>query len=83
MLLIALDNLDEVIKLIRAAADTETAREGLMKKFELSEIQAQAILDLRLRALTALERKRGSRRSTPTSASGLPSSARSMATKRV
>ena len=56
--LIALDNLDEVIKLIRAAADTETAREGLMKKFELSEIQAQAILDLRLRALTALERKR-------------------------
>src|SRR4051812_27434670 len=56
--LIALDNLDAVIKLIRAAADTDAAREGLMKKFELSEIQAQAILDLRLRALTALERKR-------------------------
>jgi len=56
--LIALDNLDAVIKLIRAAADTDVAREGLMKKFELSEIQAQAILDLRLRALTALERKR-------------------------
>src|SRR6478672_6442898 len=56
--LIALDNLDEVIKLIRAAADTDAAREGLMQKFELSEIQAQAILDLRLRALTALERKR-------------------------
>src|SRR4051794_31364700 len=56
--LIALDNLDEVIALIRAAADTESARDGLMKKFELSEIQAQAILDLRLRALTALERKR-------------------------
>ena len=56
--LIALDNLDEVIALIRAAEDTDAAREGLMAKFDLSEIQAQAILDLRLRALTALERKR-------------------------
>jgi DNA gyrase subunit A len=56
--LIALDNLDEVIALIRGAADTDTARESLMARFELSEIQAQAILDLRLRALTALERKR-------------------------
>jgi DNA gyrase subunit A len=56
--LTALDNLDEVIALIRAAEDTDAAREGLMKKFDLSEIQAQAILDLRLRALTALERKR-------------------------
>jgi DNA gyrase subunit A len=56
--LVALDNLDEVIALIRAATDTDEAREGLMKRFELSEIQAQAILDLRLRALTALERKR-------------------------
>jgi DNA gyrase subunit A len=56
--LIALDNLDEVIALIRAAADTDAAREGLMSRFELTEIQAQAILDLRLRALTALERKR-------------------------
>jgi DNA gyrase subunit A len=56
--LIALDNLDAVIALIRAAADADAAREGLMKEFELSEIQAQAILDLRLRALTALERKR-------------------------
>jgi DNA gyrase subunit A len=56
--LIALDNLDEVIALVRAAADTEEARQQLMKRFELSEIQAQAILDLRLRALTALERKR-------------------------
>jgi DNA gyrase subunit A len=56
--LIALDNLDAIIELIRAAADADAAREGLMKKFELSEIQAQAILDLRLRALTALERKR-------------------------
>jgi DNA gyrase subunit A len=56
--LIALDNLDQVIELIRSAADTDAARDGLMEKFELSEIQAQAILDLRLRALTALERKR-------------------------
>jgi DNA gyrase subunit A len=56
--LIALDNLDAVIALIRAAADTEEARAGLMEQFELTELQAQAILDLRLRALTALERKR-------------------------
>jgi DNA gyrase subunit A len=56
--LIALDNLDAVIQLIRNAADTDDAREGLMREFDLSEIQAQAILDLRLRALTALERKR-------------------------
>jgi DNA gyrase subunit A len=56
--LIALDNLDEVIALIRGAADTDEARTQLMKRFELSELQAQAILDLRLRALTALERKR-------------------------
>jgi DNA gyrase subunit A len=56
--LIALDNLDEVIELIRGAADTDAARDALMTRFELSEIQAQAILDLRLRALTALERKR-------------------------
>ncbi|HEU5263244.1 MAG TPA: DNA gyrase subunit A [Gaiellaceae bacterium] len=56
--LIALDNLDEVIALIRAADDTDAARVALMERFELSEIQAQAILDLRLRALTGLERKR-------------------------
>jgi DNA gyrase subunit A len=56
--LIALDNLDEVIALIRAADDTDQAREQLIERFELSEIQAQAILDLRLRALTGLERKR-------------------------
>jgi DNA gyrase subunit A len=56
--LIALDNLDEVIALIRAAADTDEARTALIERFELSEIQAQAILDLRLRALTGLERKR-------------------------
>jgi DNA gyrase subunit A len=56
--LIALDNLDAVIKLIRNAADTETARNGLMEKFALSERQAVAILDLQLRRLTALERSR-------------------------
>src|SRR4051794_4829857 len=56
--LIALDNLDEVIALIRAAPDADTARTGLMERFELSEAQAQAILELRLRALTGLERKR-------------------------
>jgi DNA gyrase subunit A len=47
-----------VIALIRKAPDADAARESLMKEFDLSEIQAQAILDLRLRALTALERKR-------------------------
>jgi DNA gyrase subunit A len=56
--LIALDNLDAVIALIRAAPDTEGARTQLMERFKLSEIQASAILELRLRALTALERKR-------------------------
>jgi DNA gyrase subunit A len=56
--LIALDNLDEVIALIRAADDTESARTALEEKFSLTELQAQAILDLRLRALTGLERKR-------------------------
>src|SRR4051794_21691337 len=55
--LIALDNLDAVIALIRSSADTEAARNGLMETFELSERQAVAILELRLRALTALERK--------------------------
>ncbi len=54
-LLIALDNLDAVIELIRASADTDIARDGLMEKFELTEIQAQAILDMRLARLTALE----------------------------
>src|SRR5256885_6574494 len=52
----ALDNLDAVIALIRAAADTDDARTGLMEQFELSEIQAQAILDLRLARLTGLAR---------------------------
>jgi DNA gyrase subunit A len=55
-LVIALDNLDAVIALIRGAADPETAREGLMKEFGLSQLQAQAILDMRLQRLTGLER---------------------------
>jgi DNA gyrase subunit A len=56
--LTALDNLDAVISLIRASADPDAARSGLMETFDLSEIQAQAILDLRLQRLTGLERKR-------------------------
>ncbi len=55
-LLIALDHLDEVIQLIREARDPETARNGLISRFDLSEIQARAILDLRLQRLTGLER---------------------------
>jgi DNA gyrase subunit A len=55
---IALSHLDAIIKLIRASQTTEEAREGLMKKFELSEIQANAILDLRLQRLVALERQK-------------------------
>ncbi|OFX74414.1 MAG: DNA gyrase subunit A, partial [Bacteroidetes bacterium GWE2_29_8] len=55
-LLIALDHLDEVIKLIRASQTPEIARNGLMETYELSEIQARAILDLRLQKLTGLER---------------------------
>src|SRR3989440_9502531 len=54
-LLIALGDLDAVIELIRGSRDPDAAREGLMKKFELSQEQAQAILDLRLQRLTALE----------------------------
>jgi DNA gyrase subunit A len=53
---IALDNLDAVIALIRGAADPKVAKDGLMMNFGLSEIQAQAILDLRLQRLTGLER---------------------------
>lgn len=55
-LLIALDNLDEVIALIRASRTADIAREGLMDRFKLSEIQAKAILDMRLQRLTGLER---------------------------
>src|ERR671927_171126 len=55
--LIALDNLDAVIALIRGSADTDEARDGLMREFDLTEVQAQAILDLRLARLTGLARK--------------------------
>ena len=54
----ALDHLDEVIAIIRGSADTPTARGELMTRFSLSERQAQAILDMRLRSLTAMERQR-------------------------
>ena len=53
---IAISNLDEVVKLIRAAASPAEAKQGLMARFELSEIQAQTILDMRLQRLTGLER---------------------------
>ncbi len=53
---IAIDNLDKIIALIRSSANPGVAREGLMKKFKLSEAQAQAILEMRLQRLTALER---------------------------
>jgi DNA gyrase subunit A len=56
--IIALDNIDAIIKLIKASKDVETAKTGLMKKFKLSEIQAKAILDMRLQKLTGLERKK-------------------------
>jgi DNA gyrase subunit A len=55
-LLIALDHLDEVIALIRGSQTPEEAREGLMTKFALSDIQSRAILDMRLQRLTGLER---------------------------
>ena len=55
-LLIAITNLDEVIRIIRSSEDTEAAKMGLMARFGLSDEQSQAIVDLRLRNLTALER---------------------------
>jgi DNA gyrase subunit A len=57
-LLIALDHLDEVIDLIRAAPDAATAKEQLISRFELDDLQAQAILDMRLARLTGLERQK-------------------------
>ncbi len=57
-LLIALDHIDEIIALIRASASADTAKTELMTRFELSEIQAQAILDMQLRRLAQLERQR-------------------------
>lgn len=57
-LLIALDNIDEVIKIIRGSQTTQLAKEGLIERFGLSDAQAQAIVDMRLRALTGLEREK-------------------------
>ena len=56
--IIALDNIDAVIETIKKSKDVETAKNNLMKKFKLSEIQAKAILDMRLQRLTGLERKK-------------------------
>ena len=56
--LIALDNIDRVIEIIRGSRDPETARNGLMTEFDLTEIQARAILDMRLQRLTGLEREK-------------------------
>ena len=56
--LVALKNLDEIIDLIRKSPDVETARERLMKRYKLSELQANAILEMQLRRLAALERKK-------------------------
>lgn len=55
---VAVDNIDEVVAIIRAASGVETARDALMERFELSEKQAQAILDMRLAKLTGLERQK-------------------------
>ena len=57
-LLIALDHIDEVIRIIRSSRNTQAAKENLMERFELSDPQAQAIVDMRLRALTGLEREK-------------------------
>ena len=53
---IALDNIDEVIRIIRASKNGQEAKDGLMNNFNLTEVQAQAILDMRLQRLTGLER---------------------------
>src|SRR3989339_527395 len=55
---LALDNIDEVIQTIKKSRDVETAKQALMRKFKLSEIQSKAILDMRLQRLTGLERKK-------------------------
>ncbi len=57
-LMIALDNIDEVIKLIKSSPDTKSAREALIDRFSLTEIQANAILDMKLQRLTGLEREK-------------------------
>jgi DNA gyrase subunit A len=56
--MVALKNLDEIIELIRSASDVDAARSKLMKRYKLSELQANAILDMQLRRLAALERKK-------------------------
>ena len=56
VILIALDHLDEVIKLIRESANPEEAKQGLIASFGMSEIQAKAVLELRLQRLTGMER---------------------------
>ena len=55
---IALENIDEIVSLIRSSSDPKVAKEGLISQFNLSEIQAQAILDMRLQRLTGLEREK-------------------------
>ena len=57
-LLIALDNIDEVIRIIRSSRTTQIAKEGLIERFGLTDVQAQAIVDMRLRALTGLEKEK-------------------------
>ena len=57
-LLIALDNIDEVIRIIRGSRSTQIAKESLMERFGLTDVQSQAIVDMRLRALTGLEREK-------------------------
>ena len=57
-LLKALDNIDEVIRIIRGSQNTQIAKAGLIERFELSDVQAQAIVDMRLRTLTGLEREK-------------------------
>ena len=57
-LLIALDNIDEVIRIIRGSKTAQLAKEGLIERFSLTDVQAQAIVDMRLRALTGLEREK-------------------------
>ncbi len=57
-LLIALDHIDEVIKIIRGSANTQEAKAGLIERFQLTEAQSQAIVDMRLRTLTGLEREK-------------------------
>ena len=56
--MIALDHIDEVIRIIRSSANVQAAKTELIKQFNLSDVQAQAIVDMRLRALAGLEREK-------------------------